>query len=109
MKRLFGFILIGILSVQGVSAAWAMERGTPEYEKMKEYKRQQREKRLAMKTDPEAARSEEPSFWQKEAARSGLAGTAAMFGGVITNAVPFSKPGSAKTESAEVDGPVQGS
>ena len=74
-------VLLAGLSVP-VSAA---ERGTPEYEKMKAYKQAQRQKKDTEKTNP----SEKPKgFWQKEAERSGFAGTGAMFGNAISGVVP---------------------
>ena len=47
------------------------------------------------KKDPQP-QGEAKGFWRKEAERSGFAGTAAMFGNALGNAVPFEKPNSRK-------------
>ena len=91
MKKWVGFVIAVLFIFQGTGVALAIPRGTPEYEKMKEYKRLQREK----KKDPQP-QGQAKGFWQKEAERSGFAGTAAMFGGVLGNAIPFEKPNSRK-------------
>lgn len=85
MKKIFT-IVFGVLFAFQLSAL-AAERGTAEYEKMKEYKKAQREKKPS---------SQEKGFWQKEAERSGFAGTAAMFGNAVSGAVPLDKPNSRK-------------
>ncbi|PIU39865.1 MAG: hypothetical protein COT00_04740, partial [Candidatus Omnitrophica bacterium CG07_land_8_20_14_0_80_50_8] len=82
------FVLLFLVSFSGF--ALAAKAGTPEYEKLKEYKKTQREKNNL----PETARAK--GFWQKEAERSGLAGTAAMFGNAVTDALPLDKPNSRK-------------
>ena len=83
------FLMILFLSnLLGFAAA--AQPGTPEYEKLKEYKRAQREK----KNTP--ATAGEKGFWQKEAERSGFAGTAAMFGNAVAGVVPLEKPNSRK-------------
>ena len=75
-----------VVLMAGLSVpAWAAERGTPEYEKMKAYKEAQRQKRDAEKANPSA---KPKGFWQKEAERSGFAGTGAMFGNAISGVVP---------------------
>lgn len=80
-----------VLFLQG--AAVAAERGTPEYEKLKEYKKAQRAEKERLAANPsERAKG----FWAREAERSGLAGTAAMFGNGIAAAVPLEKPNSRK-------------
>ncbi|HXV19264.1 MAG TPA: hypothetical protein VD883_04215 [Candidatus Omnitrophota bacterium] len=95
MKKVVSAALL-LLTVFLVSeTASAAQRGTPEYEALKEYKRQQREKKAG---NPEP-KGEAKGFWAKEASRSGLAGTAAMFGGAISSAVPFEKPNSRKNQA----------
>ncbi len=90
MKKIFlvvGMILLG----QGV--LMAAERGTPEYEKIKEYKKSQKAKKEAEKLNPP---SKEKGFWQKEAERSGFAGTGAMFSNSVGRVLPFDAPNSRK-------------
>lgn len=84
-----------VLLMMGLTAGTAMaaQRGTQEYEKLKEYKRKQAEERQQKKTDPA---SKEKGFWQREAERSGLAGTGAMFANAISSALPLDKPNSRK-------------
>lgn len=79
-----------ILLTQGFAVA--AERGTPEYDKMKEYKKAQREQRDREKTSGEI----KEGFWAREAKRSGFAGTGAMFGNGIASVVPLDKPNSRK-------------
>ena len=82
MKKM-GAVSLVVFLLSGFSGSvLAAQRGTPEYEKMKEYKKAQREK----KNEP--ATPTEKNFWQKEAERSGLAGTAAMFGGAVACVIP---------------------
>lgn len=88
MKKYFGFFVLTMLLSQTFVLAAAP--GTPEYEKLKEYKKAQREKKNS------SAASSEKGFWQKEAERSGFAGTAAMFGNAVSGAVPLDKPNSRK-------------
>ncbi len=92
MNKKLSMLWVGLFLVQGLTVSHAAERGTPEYEKMKEYKKSQREKKAS------PAASQEKSFWQKEAERSGLAGTAAMFGNAVAGAIPLDKPNSRKTD-----------
>ena len=106
MKKVWSGFIVLVILFQGVSV-WAAERGTPEYERLVEYKRQQREKRLERKNNPELAKQEGKSFWQKEAERSGFAGTGAMFGNLVKKAVPFRDPNSSKSESTTIDGPIE--
>ena len=74
--------------------AFAAERGTEEYKKLAEYKKARREQ----KVDPSAP-PKEKSFFQREAERSGLAGTAAMFGNAAAKIVPLDKPNSRKKDA----------
>ncbi len=91
MKKWAGFLVFACFLFQGASFVWAVQRDTPEYEKMKEYKKWKRDN----KGKPEL-QDQGPNFWQREASRSGLAGTAAMFGSALTNAIPLDKPNSRK-------------
>ena len=98
MKRIVAFVIGALFFLGSYGPAFAVQRGTPEYEKMKEYKRLQREKR----NDPSAApQGEAEGFWAREARRSGFAGTAAMFGNAITGAVPLDKPNSRKASAEQ--------
>ncbi len=56
-------------------SAFAAEQGSPEYKKMAEYKRAQREKKSREKANPSSSAK---GFWAREAERSGFAGTGAM-------------------------------
>ena len=85
-KKLVVFIF-AVLLCQGLTA-YAAPRGTAEYEKMKAYKKAQHEKK---KLGPA-----EKGFWQREAERSGLAGTAAMIVNVPGSIIPLDKPNSRK-------------
>ena len=104
MKKIAaGFI--GLAFVLAFSApAFAVQRGTPEYQKMIEVKKAQREKREAKKAvektavESGTAGPKKPGFWQREAARSGFAGTGAMFGNAVHSVVPLDKPNSRKTQ-----------
>lgn len=91
MKKVFLFALAFVLLSS--SAVFAAQPGTPEYDQMKAYKKAQREKKDAEKKNPQ---SRQPSFWEKEASRSGFTGTGAMFGNMISSAVPLEKPNSRK-------------
>lgn len=90
-KTWMAAFLTAALLVQG--AAIAAERGTPEYEKLKELKRQRREEKSQRKT---TGAPKEKNFFQREAERSGLAGTGAMFTNAVTGLVPLDKPNSRK-------------
>ena len=89
MKKWFSSMVCLVLLFQGLGVALAAARGTPEYEKLKEYKKSQKQR----KADPSANAK---GFWQREAERSGFAGTAAMFGNAVSNVVPLDKPNSGK-------------
>ncbi len=88
MKRVMSVLIFSVFLFQGIQAM-AMQPGTPEYEKMKEYKKSQREK----KGTPA---STEKGFWQKEAERSGFAGTFAAATNAVGSVVPLDKPNSRK-------------
>ena len=93
MKKGLMFFVTAIFLINFSGFASAAQPGTPEYEKLKEYKKTQRENK---KNAPAASATGEKGFWQKEAERSGFAGTAAMFGNAISDAVPLDKPNSRK-------------
>lgn len=97
MKRSLVFSVMVLFIFQGATA-FAVQRGTPEYEKMKEYKRLQREKRNNPSANPQG---EAEGFWAREAKRSGFAGTAAMFGNAVTGAIPLDKPNSRKASAEQ--------
>ena len=83
--------------------AFAAQRGTPEYQKMIELKKVQREKRIAKQASEKeliasGAAPKGPSFWQKEAERSGFAGTGAMFGHAVKSVIPLDELNSRKTK-----------
>ncbi len=92
MKKLTA-MLISLFVAQGI--ALAAERGTPEYHQLKEYKNKQRAEREAEKANP-TPKSQQSTFWSREAERSGFAGTGAMFANGIQNIVPLDKPNSRK-------------
>jgi hypothetical protein len=90
---LFAFVAF----FHGATAIASPERGTPEYAKLQEYKKVQREQREREKADPS---SKKPGFWAREGSRSGLTGTGNMFGGIIGNVIPGEKPGSRSEKTA---------
>ena len=90
MKKIQIVFLVILFLSNLLGFAAAAQPGTPEYEKLKEYKKNQREHR----TNP--ATVGEKGFWQKEAERSGFAGTAAMFGNAVAAVAPLDKPNSRK-------------
>ncbi|MBI4353275.1 MAG: hypothetical protein HY593_05040 [Candidatus Omnitrophica bacterium] len=93
MKKAIGVFVFMAFMFQGLAVVEAAERGTEEYNRLVEYKKIQREKRMNPSPSPEGKAK---GFWQKEAERSGFAGTAAMFGNAITGAIPLDKPNSRK-------------
>ena len=90
MKKVIA-VLVFVLFAQG--AAVAAQRGTPEYEQMKAIKRKQAAEREQRKANPAA---KPDGFWQREARRSGFAGTGAMFSNVVSGALPMLKSNSEK-------------
>lgn len=90
-------IVIGLLMGLTVTPAMATQRGTPEYEALKEYKNKQRAERDAKKADP-APKEKKNTFWSREAERSGFAGTGAMFANGIDRVIPLEKLNSRKTD-----------
>lgn len=95
MKRILA-IAVSIVLL-GTTASYAAQRGTAEYDQLVELKKQQRaerqKRREEEKTNPQA---KPKSFWQKEAERSGFAGTGAMFSNAVFNSVPVARPNSGK-------------
>ena len=78
--------------------AMAAEKGTPGYEAMKAYKVKQRAEREQRKAEEKTGQApKEKGFWQREAERSGFAGTGAMFTHALSSAVPLDKPNSKKS------------
>jgi hypothetical protein len=90
MKKSVALLLFVLLA----SPALAAQRGTPEYEALKAYKKTQHEKKEHEKAAPAA---HVKGFWEREAERSGLAGTGAMVTNAVTCALPLNKPNSGKT------------
>ena len=86
MKKIALLVFVALASLE--ICAWAATPGTPEYDRLKEFKKVQRQQREAAAKDPAKA---EKSFWQKEAERSGFAGTGAMFGNAIGGVLPKGK------------------
>lgn len=95
MNQLAGGVLVFVLGMQMTGVSSAAQRGTEEYNKLVEYKKAQREKKATEKTQ---GAPKEKNFWQREAARSGFAGTAAMFGNAIGGLIPLDKPNSRKDQ-----------
>lgn len=93
MKKPTRVLTLAILMTLLAGVSWSAEPGTAEYKKMADYKKAQREKKAAAKTQ---GVPEEKNFWQKEAERSGFTGTAAMFGNAIGGVIPVDKPNSRK-------------
>ena len=93
MKRWFGgFIVVAVL-LGSFGMGEAKEKGA-EYEKLAAYKKAQREKKEQEAQMPQENKAK--GFWQREAERSGFAGTGAMFGNAITGLIPLDKPNSRK-------------
>ena len=90
MKKLIALLVLAI-GVQG--SALAAQKGTPEYDQLKAYKQKQREEKSARKANPSPKAK---GFWQREAERSGLAGTGAMISNAVSNAIPVDKPNANK-------------
>ncbi len=74
-------VLLFVAMTQG--SALAAQRGTPEYEKLKELKKTERAQKASEKAAAGSS-SGTGSFWQRETERSGLAGTGAMVGNSIS-------------------------
>ncbi len=83
-----------VLLMMAAGPALAAQRGTAEYEQMKEYKKKMRAEKAAGTV--EGAAPKEKNFWQREAERSGFAGTGAMFTRGLSSLVPLDKPNSRK-------------
>lgn len=97
MKKVLTAVFTLILLAGFSAPAFSAPRGTAEYERVKELKRAKREAKAHEKALP---KSEKPKgFWQREAERSGFAGTGAMFSNAVFNAVPLERPNSRKSEN----------
>jgi len=90
MKKLAAILMLVMLAD---GYAFAAQRGTPEYDQLKALKQKQREEKKTRKAEPSPKAK---GFWQREAERSGLAGTGAMFSNAISSAVPLDKLNSKK-------------
>ena len=97
MKKLLLSVLLLVACLSLSTAAFAVQHGTAEYEKMKEIKKAQRAAKEQQKANP-VEKEKTKGFWQREAERSGFAGTGAMFGNAISGVLPVDKPNSGKTE-----------
>ncbi len=86
MKKLMALLVLGVFCQGTVFAA---PRGTAEYERLKELKKAQREARERGQAN---AASGEKGFWAREAERSGLAGTGAMFSNTAAKINPLDSP-----------------
>ena len=73
MKKALAVLLL-VVFVAPMSA-YAAQKGTAEYEALKEYKKKKKAEKDAAKANPTP---KEKGFWQREAERSGFAGTGAM-------------------------------
>lgn len=85
MKKPFVLVLSILCAAALAAPAFAAKKGTPEYERLAALKKERREQREREKANPAERKK---GFWQKEAERSGLAGTAAMFGNAVDRVVP---------------------
>ncbi|MBI2095048.1 MAG: hypothetical protein HYT89_02650 [Candidatus Omnitrophica bacterium] len=85
MKKAIGMLIFAVFLLQGAGIAFAAERGTPEYERLKEYKRVQREKRMNERKDSGANGS---AFWSQELERSGLKEVGPKVGRFLKNLNP---------------------
>ena len=91
MKKVIVVLILAGL-IQG--SAFASDSKTADYERLKEYKRAQRELKAKEKADPSVKK--ESGFWAREASRSGFAGTGSMFSNAVSSVVPLDKPNSRK-------------
>ena len=92
MKKLIAILMLLALTE---GSAFAAQRGTPEYEKLKEMKKANRELKMRTKAEPSAKAK---GFWEREAERSGFAGTGAMFSNALSHALPLDAPNSRKNK-----------
>ena len=90
MKKI---ITVFLMVLMAQVSALAAEHGTAEYESLKAFKKTQREKKEREKAQPSARAK---GFWEREAERSGLAGTGAMLCNVPAAVLPLAKPNSEK-------------
>ena len=95
MKKI-GVIVFAAFILIGTSApVFAATQGTRESNRLKELKKVQREKKAQAAANPA---TKEKGFWQKEAERSGFAGTGAMLGNAVSGVMPLEKPNSCKVD-----------
>ena len=83
-------VVAAVLLTATADVALAAQRGTPEYQRLVELKKAQRAEREAAQNNPE---QKPMGFWQKEAQRSGFAGTAAMLGNGVDRVIPGESAG----------------
>ena len=82
--------MVFLLLVAFASPAFAAQRGTPEYEQLKAMKKKEREAKAQKSTSDTSSNAS--TFWQREAERSGFAGTGKALGSSISGF--FSSAGS---------------
>jgi len=85
MKKSIVLAVAVLAAAAFVTPVYAAQKGTPEYARLVALKKEQRAEREREKANPSAKAK---GFWQKEAERSGLAGTAAMFGNAVDSVIP---------------------
>jgi hypothetical protein len=84
MKKTIGLFVAVLFLTTSFGVAMAAQRGTPEYEKLKEYKKAQR----AKKESAPATKSAVSEFWKKEGDRSGLSQTGSTISTFFQNLNP---------------------
>ena len=95
MKKFLIVLLTGLLA--NTVPAMAAQRGTPEYDQLVEIKKAQRAEREKRRTEEKTNPQAKPkNFWQREAERSGFAGTGAMFSNAVFNSIPLERPNTRK-------------
>ena len=97
MKKVIGMLVFTVFLLQGAMIASAAERGTPEYERIKEYKKVQREKKM---NEKQTSGGNGSAFWSKELDRSGLKEVGPKVGKFVKglNPAPFFKSQKEKYE-----------
>ncbi len=94
MKRNISALIVSVLFLSGLVPAFSAEPGSPEYQKMKEYKAAQRKAREAQEANGGGNTVKKaPGFWDREGERSGLTQTGQGMGSFFKNInpVPFFK------------------
>ena len=84
MKKVISLLVTVLFLTGSFGLALAAQRGTPEYEKLKEFKKAQRVKK---ETTPATA-SAVSEFWKKEGERSGFSQTGASISNFFQNLNP---------------------